>query len=51
MTIKDEPKPNRRNSKRYEDNVKRKTIILDKKTLNVFEENLNKKYSEIISTK
>ena len=49
MTIQDQPKHSRRNSKKYETHRK-KTIILDKKTLNYFEENLNKKYSEIIYT-
>ena len=48
MEIHDNKKTSRRNSKRQSLN-KQKTIILDKKTLNVFEENLNKKYSELVS--
>ena len=48
MEIHDNKKTSRRNSKRHGEDT-RKTIILDKKTLNVFEENLNKKYSDLIS--
>lgn len=48
MKIHDSKKTSRRNSKRQSLN-KQKTIILDKKTLNVFEENLNQKYSELVS--
>lgn len=38
----------RRNSKRVR-NTEKKTIILDKKTLFVFEKNLNKRFSQLIS--
>lgn len=48
MEIHDNKKASRRNSKRQGVDT-RKTIILDKKTLNVFEENLNQKYSDLIS--
>ena len=49
MEIHDSKKTSyRRNSKRQNINTHKK-IILDKKTLNVFEDNLNKKYSEVVS--
>jgi hypothetical protein len=50
MTISEDKKNKRKNSKHFnEEKSRRKTIILDKNTLNTFKDNLNQKYCELVS--